>query len=102
MSVQYIEQNFGIFYECPNVQIKVAVNESMGGHFKIPQAWSRIIKLFSRMTLEQQEEILVNTVDTLQVRSFVKLNRDRKAEVEEELWGTKFWKVRRLKRKDYM
>ena len=92
-----------VFYECPNVRIKVAgrvVEQRLEGLI-IPYFWIRIIKLFPYIPNKEQEQILLNTIDTLQARSFLKLNRYQKADIEQRLWGTSFWKVLR-KRKDYM
>ena len=92
-----------VFYECYNVRIKVAegvVEQRLEG-FRIPYFWSHIRDLFPNIPEKEQEQILLNTVDTLQARSFLKLNRYQKAELEQLLWNTSFWKVPR-KRKDYM
>jgi hypothetical protein len=83
-----------VFYECPNVRIKVAVALGLE-HFTIPYLWSRIRDLFPDIPEKEQEQILLNTVDTLQARSFVKLNKYDKAKVEELLWETDNWNVLR-------
>ena len=93
-----------VFYECSNVRIKVAGRAVALGleHFTIPYFWSRILDLFPNIPEKEQEQILLNTVDTLQARSFLKLNRYQKADIEQKLWNTPYWTVLRLKRKDYM